>query len=104
MWAPVGVAVGPTSTTHQPRPASKPPWSTGTRATPPPCWSAHAQQRRAELAQALRALGGIADFIDNPANLPRIGRAADRVRELVDELQRDQQRRRPEREASDERC
>jgi hypothetical protein len=64
----------------------------------------HAQQRRAELAQALRALGGIADFVDNPANLARIGRAADRVQELVEVLQRDQERRRLEREASDERC
>ena len=56
------------------------------------------------VAQALRALGGIADFIDNSANLARIGRAADRVQELVDDLQRDQERRRLEREASDERC
>jgi hypothetical protein len=62
-----------------------------------------AQQRRAELAQALRALGGIADFVDNPANLARIRRAADRVRELVDNLERDQERRRPEREAGGER-
>jgi hypothetical protein len=51
-----------------------------------------AQQRRAELAQVLRALGGIADFVDNPANLARIGRAADRARVLVDDLQRDQER------------
>jgi hypothetical protein len=56
------------------------------------CWSAKAQQRRAELAQVLGALGGIADFLDNPANLPRIGRAADRARALVDDLQRDQDR------------
>jgi hypothetical protein len=69
-----------------------------------PLLERQAQQRRAELAQALRALGGIAEFIDNPANLPRIGRAADRVQELVDALQRDQERRRLEREASDERC
>jgi hypothetical protein len=69
-----------------------------------PLLERHVQQRRAELAQALRALGGIADFIDNPANLARIGRAADRVQELVDDLQRDQERRRLEREASDERC
>jgi hypothetical protein len=58
------------------------------------------QQRRAELAQALRALGGIADFVDNPANLPRISRAADRVRALVEELQRDLDRRTTEREDS----
>jgi hypothetical protein len=69
-----------------------------------PLLERHAQQRRTELAQALRALGGIADFIDNPANLPRIGRAADRVRVLVADLQRDQERRRRERETSDERC
>ena len=62
-----------------------------------------AQHRRAELAQALRALGGIADFVDNPANLPRIGRAANRVRELVDDLQRDQERQALEREADGER-
>jgi hypothetical protein len=62
------------------------------------------QQRRAELAQALRALGGLADFLAHPANLAWIGRAADRARELVDDLQRDQERRRLEREASDERC
>jgi hypothetical protein len=62
-----------------------------------------AQQRRAELAQGLRALGGIAEFVDNPANLPRISRAADRVRALVDELQRDLDRQAAEREADGER-
>jgi hypothetical protein len=62
-----------------------------------------AQQRRAELAQVLRALGGIADFIDNPANLPRIGRAGDRVRLLVDDLQRDQERQALAREPKRER-
>jgi hypothetical protein len=62
-----------------------------------------AQQRRAELAQALRALGGIADFVDNPANLPRISRVTDRVRELVDDLQRDLDRQATEREADSER-
>jgi hypothetical protein len=62
-----------------------------------------AQQRRAELAQALRALGGIADFVDNPANLGRISRVADRVRALVDDLQRDLDRQATEREADGER-
>jgi hypothetical protein len=68
-----------------------------------PLLERYAQQRRAELAQALRAPGGIADYLGNPANLARIGRAADRVRELVEDLQRDQERRTLEREASDER-
>jgi hypothetical protein len=62
-----------------------------------------AQQRRAELAQVLRALGGIADFVDNPANLARIGRAADRARVLVDDLQRDQERQALAREPKRER-
>ena len=62
-----------------------------------------AQQRRAELAQALRALGGIADFVDNPTNLPRIGRAADRVGALVEELQRDLDRQATQREVGGER-
>jgi hypothetical protein len=62
-----------------------------------------AQQHRAELAQVLRALGGIADFVDNPVNLARIGRAADQARMLVDELQRDPDRQRLEREVGGER-
>jgi hypothetical protein len=62
-----------------------------------------AQQRRAELAQVLRALGGIADFVDIPANLPRIGRAADRARVLVDDLQRDRERQTLAREQDGER-
>ena len=62
-----------------------------------------AQQRRAELTQVLRALGGIAAFVDNPANLGRIARATDRVGELVDQLQRDLDRRATQREAGGER-
>ena len=68
-----------------------------------PLLARQAQQRRAELAQVLRALGGIADFVDNPANLPRISRATNRVGELVDELQRDLQRRAQGREVDYER-
>jgi hypothetical protein len=68
-----------------------------------PLLARQAEQRRLELAQALRALGGIADFVDNPANLARIGRAADRVRELVGDLQRDLDRRARAREAGRER-
>src|SRR5918994_162570 len=36
-----------------------------------------ADQRRTELAQVLGALGRIADVVEDPANLPRIRRAAD---------------------------
>jgi hypothetical protein len=68
-----------------------------------PLLDRQAERYRAELAQALRALGGIADFVDNPANLSRIGRAIDRVRELVADLEHDQERRRLEREAGGER-
>jgi hypothetical protein len=68
-----------------------------------PLLAHHAQQRRAELAQALRALGGIAGFVADPANLPRIARAADRVGALVDDLQRDLERQATEREADGER-
>ena len=68
-----------------------------------PLLARQADQRRTELAQALRALGGITDFVDNPANLSRIARAADRVRALVDDLQRDLERSATEREADCER-
>ncbi len=57
-------------------------------------WTAHADQQQAaqqdrhrrELAEVLRALGGIAAYADNPANLPRIVRAAERARALAGEL------------------
>ena len=62
-----------------------------------------AQQRRTELAQVLRALGNIADVVEDPANLPRISRAADRARALVDHLQRDLDRQATAREADGER-
>ena len=68
-----------------------------------PLLERQADRHRAELAEALRALGGIADFVDNPTNLSRIGRVADRVRVLVDDLQRDQERRTPQREPHCER-
>jgi hypothetical protein len=62
-------------------------------------WTAHADQqqarqqarRRRELAEVLRALGAIAAYVDNPANLPRIVRAAGRARELAGELLDDQE-------------
>jgi hypothetical protein len=57
-------------------------------------WAGHAghqeaartADRRRRLAETLRALGGIAAYVDNPANLPRIVRAADRARALAAEL------------------
>jgi hypothetical protein len=64
-------------------------------------WAAHADQqqaakqarRRRELAEVLRALGGIAADVEDPANLPRIVRAAGRARELAGELLDDQEAR-----------
>ena len=64
-------------------------------------WAAHADQqqaaqqarRRRDLVETLRALGGIAAYIDNPANLPRIARAAQRARDLAGELLDDQEAR-----------
>jgi hypothetical protein len=54
-------------------------------------WAGHADQqqteaqarRRQQLAETLRALGGIAAYVDQPANLPRIARAAQRAGELA---------------------
>jgi hypothetical protein len=64
-------------------------------------WAAHADQQQAarqarcrgELAEVLRALGGIAASVEDPANLPRIARAADRARRLAGELLDDQEAR-----------
>jgi hypothetical protein len=74
-------------------------------------WDQHADQmlaergfrRRQELAEVLRALGGIAAFVDNPRNLPRIARAALRARQLAEDLERDATRPDPQREAGDAR-
>jgi hypothetical protein len=57
-------------------------------------WAAHADQqqtarqarRRQQLAEVLRALGGIAAYVDNPANLPRIAGAAQRALDLAGAL------------------
>ena len=61
-------------------------------------WTGHADQqeaarmarRRRELAKTLRALGELAAGVEDPANLPRIVRAADRARRLAGELLDDQ--------------
>jgi hypothetical protein len=64
-----------------------------------PLLARQAQQRRAELARVLRALGDTAEHLDNPAQLARISRAADRVGELTQAVGRDLERQAPEREA-----
>jgi hypothetical protein len=64
-------------------------------------WAAHADQqqaaqqdrRRQQLAETLRALGRLAELVDQPANLPRIARAAQRARNLAGELLDDQEAR-----------
>ncbi len=64
-------------------------------------WTGHADQqqaaeqdrRRHDLAEVLRALGAIAAYVEDPANLPRIARAAQRARELAAELLDDQEAR-----------
>jgi hypothetical protein len=68
-----------------------------------PLLEQQATRRRAELAQALAALGGIADVVDNRANLARITRVLERARELTDAIQRDLDRQTSERAADDER-
>jgi hypothetical protein len=64
-------------------------------------WAGHADQqqaaqqarRRRDLAETLRALGRLAADVDNPANLPRIARAATRARDLGSALLDDQEAR-----------
>jgi hypothetical protein len=64
-------------------------------------WTAHADQqqaaqqarRRRDLAEALRVLGGMAALVDQPANLARIARAAQRAGELAAALLDDQEAR-----------
>ena len=64
-----------------------------------PLLARQAQQRRAELTRLLRALGDTAEHLDNPAQLARIGRAADRVGALTQAVRRDLERRGSQREA-----
>jgi hypothetical protein len=64
-------------------------------------WAAHADQQHAaqqarcrqQLAETLRALGRLAELVDQPATLPRIARAATRAGELAAELLDDQEAR-----------
>jgi hypothetical protein len=57
------------------------------------------ERRRAELARLLDWLGSQADRLEDPATLPRISRAVARARGLAADVQRDLERRAPEREA-----
>jgi hypothetical protein len=62
-------------------------------------WAAHADAEQArlrargrqQLAEVLRALGRLAAEVEDPANLPRIARAAGRARELAAKLLDDQE-------------
>jgi hypothetical protein len=64
-------------------------------------WAGHADQeqaaqqvrRRQQLAETLCALGRLVADVDNPANLPRIARAAQRAGDLAGELADDQEAR-----------
>ena len=57
-------------------------------------WAGHADQQQAaqqarcrqQLAETLRALGRLAELVEDPASLPRIAHAAQRARDLAGEL------------------
>jgi hypothetical protein len=57
------------------------------------------ERRRGELARVLEWLGTQRDRLQDPAAVDRIGRAIDRARDLVADVQRDLERQAPEREA-----
>jgi hypothetical protein len=64
-----------------------------------PMLARQAQQRRAELTRLLRALGDTAEHLDNPAQLARIGRAADHLGALTQAVRGDLERQTSQREA-----
>jgi hypothetical protein len=68
-----------------------------------PLLARQATRRRGELGLELRWLGRQADRLDDPATLEGVSRAVDHARQLIDRLQRDQERHAPEREADHER-
>jgi hypothetical protein len=68
-----------------------------------PLLDRQATRRREHLGRVLGWLGDQTDRLQDPATLGRIGRALDRTRALVDDLQRDLARQTPEREADDDR-
>ena len=62
-----------------------------------------ATRRRDQLARVLAWLGDQRDQLQDPATVERVGRAIDRARGLVEEVQRDPERQAPQREAEHER-
>jgi hypothetical protein len=62
-----------------------------------------ATRRREQLGRVLGWLGDQTDRLQDPATLERIGRALDRTRALVEDIQRDLTRETSEREAGGER-
>jgi hypothetical protein len=62
-----------------------------------------AERHQLELARVLEWLGGQAGRLHDPAVVDRVGRAAERVRGLVEQVQGDLERPAPEREADGER-
>jgi hypothetical protein len=61
------------------------------------------ERRRGELARVLEWLGTQRDRLQDPAAVDRIGRAIDRARDLVADVQRDLERPADQREADHER-
>ena len=68
-----------------------------------PLLERQATRRREHLGRVLGWLGDQADRLQDPATLEHIGRALDRTRALVDDLQRDLARETSEREADGDR-
>jgi hypothetical protein len=64
-----------------------------------PLLDRQAERRHRELARVLAWLGGQAGWLHDPATLERVGRAVDRARGLVADIQHDLARSAPEREA-----
>jgi hypothetical protein len=64
-----------------------------------PLLARQAERRQRELARVLAWLGGQAGRLHDPATLERVGRAVDRARGLVADVQRDLARSAPKREA-----
>ena len=63
-----------------------------------PLLARQAERRQRELGRVLAWLGGQAGRLHDPATLERVGRAVDRARGLVTDVQRDLARSAPERE------
>jgi hypothetical protein len=68
-----------------------------------PLLQQQATRRRDELGRVLDWLGSQRDRLEDPATVEWVGRAIDRARDLVVDVQRDLERQAPEREANRER-